>query len=190
MSRRRPGRGFPSVTVDAGAIMAEIPYLRALIRVMGCPSQDEDDIMQEISAAAWAAMTAGRYRPDPAVDPKEALRGWLAGIVRRQVGHYRQRARVRRREVLCDAYLSLDVTLPASFHVPAPDGPYAAREILAALAAVPINMRIALVMNREGWTFAEMADLLGICPGTAATRVRRGRRYFLRAVLTWRRHRS
>lgn len=122
--------------------------------------------MQAITAGAWAAMMAGRYRPNPATDPRAALRPWLAEIVLRLFGKHRQRAHVRSREMLCDAHLDLEISVPVTLHVPAPDGRYAAQEILEALVAIPLDQRIALVLHHlKGWTFADVAGSSASPPG-------------------------
>lgn len=192
MTRRRPTRGFKPVTLGAADLAAHMPYLRAVLRAMGVPAQDEDDLVQEITAAAWTATLAARFRPDPTVPRKVAVKRWLGGIARRQVGTYRQRTGQRHyREILAGAPVELDAMAAAILHVPAPDGPFAAREILCTLARIPLSMRTALMLRYvEGWTIADVAARLQIPTGTAATRVQRGVRHFIRAVQRWRFPRS
>lgn len=192
MTRRRPTRGFEPVTLGAADLAAHMPYLRAVLRAMRVPAQDEEDLVQEITAAAWTATLAARFRPDPTVPRKVAVKRWLGGIARRQVGTYRQRAGQRHhREILAGEAVELDAMAAAILHVPAPDGAFAAQEILCALARIPLNLRTALTLHYlEGWSIAEVAELLQIPTGTAATRIRRGVRHFLRAVQRWRFPRS
>lgn len=193
MTRRRPTRGFEPVTLGAADLAAHMPYLRAVLRAMGVPAQDEDDLVQEIAAAAWTATLAARFRPDPTVPRKVAVKRWLGGIARRQVGTYRQRMGQRHHREILAGKVELDALEVAMLHVPAPDGAFAAREILNLYAAarIPLSVRTALMLHySEGCTIAEVAALLQIPAGTAVTRIRRGVRHFLRIVQRWRIRRS
>lgn len=186
---RRTGRSFPPVTLDAGAIVAHAPYVRALLRAMGVHEADVEDLVQEVTAGAWTGMLAGRFRPDPAAPREAAIRAWLSGITRNQVGHHRQRA--SRREIPFGDAGCLEEVAPVILHVPAPDGPYAAREILRALMRIPWSLRIVLVLHfLEGFDGVEIAAILEIPEGTAYNRIRLGCAHFLRAVQRWRRPRS
>jgi RNA polymerase sigma-70 factor (ECF subfamily) len=191
VTRPRAIRGFAPVTLDTAALVACMPYVRALLCATDVPPQDQEDLVQEIIAAAWSAVLAARFRPDPTVPRKVAVKWWLSGIARRQLGTYRQRMRQRHREVHAGEAVEFDLMVPVTLHVPAPDGAFAAREILGAMARIPLSMRTALTLHYlEGWTIAEVAELLQIPAGTAATRIRRGVQHFIRAVQRWRFPRS
>lgn len=187
---RGSARSFPPVTLDAGAIVAQALFVRALLRAMGVHEPDVEDLVQEVTAGAWTAMLAGRFRPDPAAPREAAIRGWLGGIARNHVGHYRQKAS-RRREIPYGDAVCIEELEPAIFHVPAPDGPYAAREILRALMRIPWHLRLVLILHYlEGFDGVEIAALLGIPEGTAYNRIRLGGQHFMRAVRRWRCPRS
>ena len=78
MSRRdrfHPDHGSPPpVYLDGAALWSRAPYLRALLRGMCVPSQDAEDVVQEVMAGAWRAMLAGRFRPLPTASAAAARR--------------------------------------------------------------------------------------------------------------------
>ena len=104
MTRRRPTRGFEPVTLGATDLATHMPYLRAVLRTMGAPAQDEEDLVHEITAAAWTAILAARFRPDPTLPREVAVKRWLGGIARRQVGTHRQRTGQRHHRNLRSLY--------------------------------------------------------------------------------------
>ena len=186
--RRRPvGVAAPITTyLDEAPLLAQVPFVRALLRAMGIPRQDEDDLIQEIVIGAWRSITNGRLLIHPDVPLEPALRSWLYGITWRQVRHYRERAH-RRREVPVTEPFGHERVL-FTLYAPAPDGPFAAREILAALDRIPAKYRDPLVLHHlEGFDAPEIAAILGIPENTARSRIRLGIRAFTRAVQRWRR---
>ena len=77
----------PTVFLSDVEIMRHARYLRAVLRCLGVDDVDVDDVLQETFAAAYFAMRAGRFRPNPAVPLRSAVRMWLAGITFRQASH-------------------------------------------------------------------------------------------------------
>ena len=189
--RRRPEDVADPITtyLDEAPLLAQAPFVRALLRAMGIPRQDEDDLIQEIVMGAWRSITNGRLLIHPDVPLEPALRSWLYGITWRQVRHYRERAH-RRREMLVAEPFGHERVL-FTLYAPAPDGPFAAREILAALDRIPAKYREPLILHHlEGFDAAEIAEILGIPENTARSRIHLGIRAFTRAVQRWRRLRS
>jgi RNA polymerase sigma-70 factor (ECF subfamily) len=135
--------------------MDEVSHVRSYMERAGALPDDLDDLMQEVAIGAFRAITAGRYRPNPAVQPRLVLRSWLIGIALKQFTHVRDKAH-RRYEVLCWD--------PCRGHESTQDpGPQcAARDELAALNALPAWASDALLLVGEGFTFAEIAALRGI----------------------------
>src|SRR6476469_3342729 len=137
------------------------------------PAADVEDVLQETFLAAWRG--ARGYRP------QGACGGWLWGIARRQAALL-----LRRRGSAERAAISLpdDLTVGPDGHDPA--------EI--ALARADLEVAVAALgpegsPEREVWRLmyeqdrpvAEVAELLGVPPGTVKSRAHRVRR-LLRAA--------
>jgi RNA polymerase sigma-70 factor (ECF subfamily) len=138
------------------------------------PADDVEDVLQETFLAAWRG--AGGYRP------QGACGGWLWGIARRQAALL-----LRRRGSTERAGITLPDNLTAG-----PDGPDPAE---TALARVDLEVAVTALgpdgsPEREVWRLmyeqdrpvAEVAELLGVPPGTVKSRAHRARR-LLRAAL-------
>jgi RNA polymerase sigma-70 factor (ECF subfamily) len=149
------------------------PWLAVRLRTV-MPAADVEDVLQETFLAAWRG--ARGYRP------QGACGGWLWGIARRQAALL-----LRRRGLAERAGTSLpdDLTADPAGHDPA--------EI--ALARADLEVAVAALgpegsPEREVWRLmyeqdrpvAEVAELLGVPPGTVKSRAHRVRRR-LRAAL-------
>ncbi|AKT39557.1 RNA polymerase sigma factor [Chondromyces crocatus] len=180
----------PTVYFDEMPIVRMAPYVRALLRAMKVPPQDWEDLVQEITAAAWVAMTQGRFRPLPGQPLGDALKLWLTGITWRQVSHYREKAH-RRREVPDAAPWGVpgaDDWLP---HLPATEGRVEARDILRALDRITESQAEILLMRYgEGFDIVEIAEILDVPYETARARLRIAKERFLAAAENWQRVRS
>ncbi|EYF05800.1 RNA polymerase sigma factor [Chondromyces apiculatus] len=179
-----------SVFIDEMPIVRMAPYVRALLRAMKVPPQDWEDLVQEITAAAWVAMMEGRFRPLPRQPLGDALKLWLTGITWRQTSHFREKA-YRRREIPDEAPWTVpgaDDWLP---HLPATVGVVEARDILRALERITeAQAEILLMRYGEGLDVAEIAEALDVKYETARARLRAARLRFLAAAETWQRVRS
>jgi RNA polymerase sigma-70 factor (ECF subfamily) len=154
------------------------PWLAARLRSV-LPAADVEDVLQETFLAAWRG--AAGYRP------QGACGGWLWGIARRQAALL-----LRRRGSAEQAATSLTADLPAGRAVGQPDASDPAETALtrADLADAVAALGPAGSPEREVWRLmyeqdrpvAEVAELLGVPPGTVKSRAHRARR-LLRAAL-------
>lgn len=130
-----------------------------------------DDALQDAYVKAYVQL--GAFHSGAAFAP------WLHTIVRRTcLDHLRSRR--RRREVDLEA-----VPEPSAEAVDI-GGRLGDTELMKqALAALPVDQTAAVVLvDGEGLSYAEAADLLGVATGTVASRLNRGRAE-LRRRLSW-----
>jgi RNA polymerase sigma factor (sigma-70 family) len=133
-------------------------YTRVLSAViMSCGDRnDAEDAVQDAYAKAlrrWDEV-GGYDAPD----------AWVTKVAVRQLW---KNARPRRQEQLW-----LEVRVPP---VATPEETAEAREVLSALATLPLNVRAALVLCRVlGWPQQEIAEVFGVPRATIANRILRG----------------
>jgi RNA polymerase sigma-70 factor (ECF subfamily) len=152
------------------------PWLAVRLRAV-LPADDVEDVLQETFLAAWRG--ARGYRP------QGACGGWLWGIARRQA------ALLLRRRGPSNPAEQAGAVLPADLAA-GPGGPDPAE---TALARADLEVAVATLgpdgsPEREVWRLmyeqdrpvAEVAELLGVPPGTVKSRAHRVRR-LLRAAL-------
>ena len=175
MTRRgrcRPANPYPTVYLDAAVLVLETVFIRRVLVHMGFRGTDIDDLCQVVFIGAWRSMTAGRFRPDPAMPLEHILRLWLVGITWRQASHWRERA-FRRREVLRWNPWA-QVGEPAEEADPRHD----AREALAALARLRRQDQRILMLAAQGVGVVDLARHLQWPLTTAVNRLRRARQRF------------
>jgi RNA polymerase sigma-70 factor (ECF subfamily) len=152
-----------------------LPMVRGYLAALAIDRAATVDLTQEVFLQA--------HRSRHTYDAARPFRPWLAGITR-HVWLMERRAFARRR---APEVLGLDDTLPL---VVAPDlDALGDRRMLGrALAQVPAEHREALVLHHVyGFSFREIARVLGISEGAARIRASRGMGV-LRARLAGRRH--
>jgi RNA polymerase sigma-70 factor, ECF subfamily len=150
---------------------------------LGVPRESVDDVVQE------AFITADRRAHDIAAGCE---RSFLIATTVRVSANYRRRQRTR-----------ADIAAGLA-REQLPDGPADAEQLLArkqlrslldvALDELPHEQRTVLVLHElEGFSAAQIAELLGDPPGTVASRLGRARQKFSRAAsrlrVEWQKHR-
>ncbi|WP_437662491.1 sigma-70 family RNA polymerase sigma factor [Sorangium sp. So ce1182] len=148
----------------------------------GVPARDRADVEQGIIIGAWRSVERGMYRPDPADEPRKALRRWLWGIAWRKTGHYLGSAYVRR--VVLNAHPFGLLHEPAGANL---EAQLQARETLEALADLPDWQREILVAIDQPESLVQYAKSRGMHPGTAASRLRTAREALALRIRRWRR---
>ncbi|WP_437781506.1 sigma-70 family RNA polymerase sigma factor [Sorangium sp. So ce1097] len=164
----------PAIRIPVERILAERPWIAALVAAGGVPPSARDDVVQAVIMAAWMAVEEGRYRPDAAVDPRRALLGWLHSIVWRAVGHHRNRAWVRREIPVADPW-SVQPEPPRDDElvVEARERLLAVRRALSRLTQPDKEM---LALCAVGHGIRAIARTLGMPSSTAVRQVGRARR--------------
>lgn len=141
------------------------PLLGLAMRLAGGRATEAEEIVQE----AWARAAEGL----PSFRWKSSLRTWLSGFV---VNVWRERSRS-----------AAWGAAPTEVAAPGGSTPFAPMEhidLARAVAALPDGYRAVIVLHDvEGFTHEQIADQLGIEPGTSKSQLARARRA-LRARLS------
>ena len=121
------------------------------------------DLIQDILLAVWMALPA--YRGDA------SLKTFVARIAqKRAISHVTRRAREPRQ-----------VELPADLVSAAPPPDEIAvrndlkQQVVEAIQLLPLPQREAIVLSLEGFSYAEMSDILGISANAAMLRCQRAK---------------
>lgn len=141
---------------------------------------DAEDLVQETLAKAYAAFHQFR--------PGTNLRAWLYRILTNSYINAYRREQRRPDEVSADAYedFSLYDRIAATNQAPAETEVLARLtddEVRQALADLPEQFRIAVYLaDVEGFSYAEIADIMGTPVGTVMSRLHRGRSRLQKAL--------
>ena len=131
--------------------------------LLGSGEDDLDDVVQEIFVRVWKKLTT--YRGD------SAFGTWLHRVAVNQVLRYRQNRAVWR-----GRHISDEVAMERAL-APSASGMVDARVSLErAVAALPAKAREVFVLHDvTGFTHEEIAEQLGIDPGTSRSQLHRAR---------------
>jgi RNA polymerase sigma factor (sigma-70 family) len=147
---------------------------RRVARTVLGNADDADDAAQDGFLAALRHL--GRY------DPARPFGPWLLRIVSNAATDRRRRRRVRAAE-------AIPATVPSSSLAPDREADRRAMHaaLRAALATLPERQRVAVeLFDVEGYTHAEIAEVLGIPVGTVRSHVFHARRALRDALSAWR----
>ena len=115
-----------------------------------------DDALQEAYVRAFRAL--------PRFGGRSSFGTWLYRIVYNACLDELRRVRGRREVSLCEREGA------------APDSADERLDLAAALAALPVELRaVVLLVDAEGLSYEEAAEVLGIAPGTVGSRLNRAR---------------
>ncbi|MGK3967704.1 sigma-70 family RNA polymerase sigma factor [Sorangium sp. So ce118] len=181
-ARRPPAARHPRKHPPIEAILAERSVILAVLIASGVPQRDRPDVEQGIIVGAWRSVERGMYRPDPADEPRKALRRWLWGIAWRKAGHYTGSAWARRAVLHAEPLGRLRE--PAGVNL---EAQLQARETLEALADLPDWQLEALLIVDAPESLVAWAKARGMNPGTAASRLRIAREALALRLRRWRR---
>lgn len=146
LARNGDERGF------AGLVRLHQRRAYIVARSIVMTHEDAEDAVQEGFLRAYQALD--RF------DPAQAFGAWLNRIVANAALDLARRRKVRNAEELSDS-------IPATFRDPAEGGELRER-LTAALAQLPDRARAVIVMHDiEGFTHAEIGEMLNIPGGTA-----------------------
>jgi RNA polymerase sigma-70 factor (ECF subfamily) len=146
------------------------PEARRVARVVLHDDADADDAVQDAFLSAWRS--AATY------DPARPFRPWLMRIVLNAARNLRRRERVRRTEPYDAEHPSNDASPERET-----DRALLRERLRDAMATLPERTRLTLMLyDVEGYTSAEIAELLGRPEGTIRSDVFHARRA-LRALL-------
>jgi len=148
---------------DGFAGLVRIHQRRAYLvaRAVVMTHEDAEDAVQDAFVRAYRALD--RF------EPGQSFGAWLNRIVVNAALDLSRRGKVRVTDELSDAF-------PSAFRDPAVDAELRER-LRAALATLPERARAVLVLHDiEGFTHAEIGELLGIPGGTARSDLHHARR--------------
>ena len=146
------------------------PTARRVARAILQDPDDADDAAQEGLLTAWRKID--RY------DPRRPFRPWLVKIVANAARDLRRARRVRETQPL-----AADVPSEATSPAQAAEHRMVGELITRALADLPERQRLAVLMfDAEGYTHAEIAEILGVPAGTVRSLVFHGRRALRKAL--------
>jgi len=172
--QRQASRQSARQAFESEALAAVDSLYRTALRLTGAPA-DAEDLVQDTYLKAFRA--ADRF------EPGTNMRAWLFTILHNTA---RNRARDRAREALTvDSEVVEQAAESGGYDgqapVPTPEtllmNDTLAPELQAAIEELPPAFREAVwLRDVEEFSYAEIADMLSIPPGTVMSRISRGRR--------------
>lgn len=148
-------------------VHAHFRYVWRLLRRIGLPEADADDTAQQVFLAAASRLAD--------IEPGRE-RAFLYGMAINFAARFRRASQRTQNEV----ELADDLLLDGSAGVDELVDQHRARELLdRILGRLPDDLRTVLVLHEvEELSSAEVASILGVPPGTVASRLRRARDEF------------
>jgi len=161
----------PAAPSLAERALDHVDELYGLARHLTGSAGDAEDLVQDTYARALAGSAS--FIPD------SNLRAWLFRILRNCFID-----RARRAKIVLELPDEVDVAPPETWGATALDQLryLTASEVGAAIAMLPVEYRLVILLDVEGFSEAEIADIARCAPGTVKSRLSRARAR-LRAAL-------
>ena len=136
------------------------------VRYIGMPSDDADDIVQEVFLRLHRHLKAGR--------PADNLRGWIFRVAQNLASSERRAARFVSLTAP-DSWAELGAT--RADRAPSPEALAITRDRLrrlhSALVTLSLQQRQCLLLRAEGLRYREIGEVLGVTVSTVAESLRR-----------------
>jgi RNA polymerase sigma-70 factor (ECF subfamily) len=173
VTKRLASSEYQGVGSDFRAVFErEFAYVWESLRRLGVREADLQDQAQEVFVVVHSIFST--------FDATRAIRPWLFGIAWRTASRYRSSARLRR-EVTVDDLDPVDERADVDAGL---EGADAQRLFARALRAVDDDRRpVFIMMEVDGFSAKEAAEVLGIPANTVYSRLRLAREEFARAAL-------
>ncbi|MEL6189529.1 MAG: sigma-70 family RNA polymerase sigma factor [Myxococcota bacterium] len=154
-----------------GALLATwVPVVLAWCSRLGGPRVDPDDAAQDVWMVALRRLDQ--------LHRAEIFASWMFGITRRVLAQHRRRVWGRRRSPLDVESMVHEEGSRAGAH-----RAEIRRKVWEVLVSLPLKQRETLVlMDLEGWSTREVAEMTGVPSGTVASRLRLARQRFERTA--------
>jgi len=151
-------------TGDRDAIRRLYEAHASRVFTLACRILGDEDLAQDCAQETW--VRALRALPGFRFDARFST--WLHRVTVNTALEWQRRSATRGR---------LDPSIQEDAEVPGPDGdPLLRRRLEAALQDLPARMRAVIVLHDvEGHTHEEVADILGIAPGTSKSQLFKAR---------------
>ena len=128
------------------------------------------DVAADVVHDAWIRALEAAHR----FEGRSAFRTWITGIL---INRVREQVRAQQREERLDGSDTEAVDTLASDAEPLDGARFDRLDLEAAIAALPMRFRQVLVLHDvEGFTHEEIAEMLGLVPGTSKSQLSRARR--------------
>jgi RNA polymerase sigma-70 factor, ECF subfamily len=126
------------------------------------------DAAADVVHDTWVRAVESLHR----FENRSTLRTWLTGIL---MNCHRERERMRQRDA-ADDDVSIDDVIDPAYACPLDGSRFDRIDLDAAIAALPPRFRQVLVLHDiEGFTHEEIAEMLGLVPGTSKSQLARAR---------------
>ncbi|HUQ83939.1 MAG TPA: sigma-70 family RNA polymerase sigma factor [Gemmatimonadaceae bacterium] len=130
----------------------------------------DSDAAADVVQDAWIRALDAAHR----FERRSAFRTWIMGIL---INRVREHSRAQRREEQLDGDATEAMDALASDAEPLDGAQFDRLDLEAAIAALPPRFRQVLVLHDvEGFTHEEIAEMLGLVPGTSKSQLSRARR--------------